>query len=167
MEHSSPDSAFHISGKRVSRQHPDSGEEEQKNTDTNNSTSVKLPSKERKGEYTSRLRPRKIANYKDQFDISSSAQSYPESSDESNGIYTYGTCILPNSTSELRGIIERCEDEIKVLENKFLSEEQLDEGFFYYSHKDRENSNESISRQVYSNSDKRLNVRFFQSCGTA
>lgn len=110
-----------------SRPSPD-GEEEQKNGDSTSAASLKHCKKEEKGGYKQHLRPRKIANYKDQFDISSSAQSDEESPAETNCLYSYGACVLPNSAKGLRQIIDRCNDEIKDLEAQYFDEEFKDSG---------------------------------------
>lgn len=45
---------------------------------------------------------------------------------DNNSLYTYGTCILPNSAAELKQIIEQCNSEIRGLETQFFDEEYKD-----------------------------------------
>ena len=106
------------------------GEEEQKNGDSTSAVSTKHRTKEDKEEYKPCLRPRKIANYKDQFDISS-AQSDAEPMVDTTSLYTYGTCVLPNDPYELKDIIESCSSEIKKLESHFFEDEHADSSNFY------------------------------------
>jgi len=115
--------------------HSDKTEEEDaKFTDNNTSpTSLKDSSKETKSGYTSRLRPRKITNYRDQFDISCSQQSEQESLDENNSNYAYGNCILPDNIDELREIINKCDTDLKTLEDNFFMEEHKDESIFLFT----------------------------------
>ncbi len=96
--------------------------EEQKSTDS--------ASFRGKADYRERLRPRKIANYKDQFDISSSARSDTELEAEGSNLYTYGACVLPDSAKGLGDVIDRCDREIRDLETEFFDEEFKDSGTF-------------------------------------
>jgi hypothetical protein len=93
-------------------------DEEQKYVSTANTAVSK--------EAETRLRPRKIANYKEQFDISSISESEDESVLDESYSATYGCCVLPNSVHDLRLIMKRCEENIKALEKDFFEAENED-----------------------------------------
>lgn len=101
-------------------------EEEQKNADTTSAASLPNPQRGNDGKYKSCLRPRKITNYREQFDISSPFHSDAEHSQDNNYSNSYGSCVLPDSIHSLKHLIEQCNSEIKTLERQFIEQEFAD-----------------------------------------
>jgi len=99
-------------------------EEEQKNGDSTSQESMKGPKQDNK--YKSMLRPRKITNYKERFNISCTSHSDEDSAMENKYSYSYGSCVLPNNIHSLKTIIDKCNTEILVLEKQFYEQEYLD-----------------------------------------
>ena len=75
----------------------------------------------------SKLRPRKRMNYCEEIDEVESQKSALKSIKEDDKNTIYGTTILPQSETELMGIIKECNSKLKSLKSLFLLEEYNDE----------------------------------------